>query len=169
MREEEKEIISAERVRKSYLYIYKNEVIINSVFIFVLLILITALTAMILSVQGEMWYILFCFSSVAALLFVCVVYCVIPAVKDIKTYFRYKNAELEVVRATVSLKTARVEMEGHGLHRKAINRHYMFFKDYGETLCGSSAKEGDVYYLVVDKKHGGKILAKYSPEFYRMG
>ena len=175
MREDEREILTAEKIRKDGMELARFS-LGTCVLGTVLSLGITAFLIAITPIAFELGSVLLAviWSAVVAFVVALTVMACLDTFDKFKEWLMYRNYAFDVVEATVSMKTERVEIEYYTLwrlkyryrYRDAVNHHYMFFKDYGETRCGERVKEGDVFYLAIRKKDR-KILNAYSAIRYR--
>ncbi len=174
MREDDREILTAEKIRKDGMGLARFSLVTSVLGTFSFLG-ITAFFAAIIPIAFEIGTVLLGVIWSAVVVFVaCItVISVLDTLSRINEWLMYRNYGFDVVEAAVSMKTERVELEYHGTlcrfkyrYREAVNHHYMFFKDYGEIRCGERVKEGDTFYLAIRKKDK-KILNAYSAIRYR--
>ncbi|MBQ1934242.1 MAG: hypothetical protein II370_04505 [Clostridia bacterium] len=175
IREDDREILTAEKIRKDEMELARFS-LGTSALGTVLSLGITAFFIAIIPIGFKVGMVLFdvVWSAVVAFVAVITVMGGLDTFDKFNVWLMYRNYEFDVVEATVSMKTERVEVEYCTLwrlkyrsrHSEAVNHHYMFFKDYGEIRCGERVKEGDAFYLAIRKKDR-KIMNAYSAIRYR--
>lgn len=176
MRDDEKKVISVEEIEKS---ITGYRIDMLDIFIFVILpalclvpIIITVLLMPKAIKDGGELAAFAC--GLVIFLFA------VPFLKGVANGFsfiktvRKKNEpiEIELIEAKVSSVSQWEESVYYGGHsgrkwHRYETRYDMTFQDYGTVRCGSYVREGDIFYLAINKKDNS-IWRVYSPSEYRI-
>ncbi len=95
------------------------------------------------------------------------IYALVNTIDMIKMMREARNWEYDIIESKVSMVSERLEdkVYGHHGYHTLVTRYYMTFKDYGEAECSFGVREGDKYYLLIEK-NSNRLIEAYSAAEY---